>query len=202
MNAVISFILENKEWFFSGIGVTLLVVVARFLSKQGKKKGKKEKPIIIKINNQNDNQNINKNQNNSSAKKVGTVHQGITSKPSGKHNELSIIGIKLYSTGPKGKVYTSTFYKLLNHNFGVELSLKNNAPKSQTIKVRWCLYNENGHSIFNKYYSKTVNAGGKLISDFYVDEVFFLKLKPGKYKSQLWINGKRIQKTFFTIVNK
>lgn len=202
MNAVISFIQENKEWIFSGIGVTLLVVVARFLLKKEKNRDKRERPIIIKINNQNDNQNINKNQKNGSVKKEDRVRQGVASKSSGKHNELNLIGIRLYSTGPKGKVYTSTFYKLLNHNFGVELSLKNNTPKLQTVKARWCLYNESGHLIFNKYYSKTVNASGKLTSDFYVDDSFFSKLKLGKYKSQFWINGKSIQKTSFAIVNK
>ena len=202
MNAIISFIQENKEWFFSGIGVTLLALVARFLFKKEKARDKKDKPIIIKINNKNDNQNINKNQKNGSVKKGDTTHQGIASKSFGKYNELNPIGIKLYSTGPKGKVYTSIFYKLLNHNFGVELSLKNNTPKSQTIKARWCLYNESGRPIFDKYYNKTVNASGKLTSDFYVDEKFFSKLKPGKYKSQFWINGKRIQKDSFTIVNK
>lgn len=202
MNAVISFIQENKEWFFSGIGVTILAVIARFLFKREKVKDKKEKPIIIKINNQNENQNINKNQKNGSAKKGDIIHQGSTSKSSGKHNELNLIGIQLYSTGPKGKVYTSVFYKLLNHNFGVELSLKNNTQKSQTIKARWCLYNESGQTIFDKHYSKTVNAGSKLTSDFYIDDKLFSKLKPGKYKSQFWMNGKRIQKASFTIVNK
>lgn len=202
MDAIISFIQENKEWFFSGIGVTLLAVIARFLFKKENDTGKKEKPIIIKINNQNDNQNVNKNQKNGSLKKEGTARQEGASKPSGKHSELSSIKIQLYSTGPKGKIYTSVFYKLLNHNFGVELSLRNNTAKSQTVKARWCLYNKSGQLIFDRYYNKTVNANNKLASDFYVDDKFFSKLKPGKYKSEFWINGKKIQTDSFTIVNK
>ena len=65
-------------------------------------------------------------------------------------------------------------------------------------------HNESGQTIYDKYYSKTVNAGSKLTSDFFIDDKLFSKLKPGKYKSQFWMNGKRIQKASFTItiVNK
>lgn len=43
---------------------------------------------------------------------------------------LELVSIKLYSTGLK-KVFTNHFYKSMNHNFGVEILVKNNTNQIQ-----------------------------------------------------------------------
>lgn len=48
---------------------------------------------------------------------------------------VSLQCIRLYSTGSKGKVYTDKFYKSINHNFGIEVILKNTSSQAQTIHL-------------------------------------------------------------------
>ena len=43
-----------------------------------------------------------------------------------KRPPLELCKISLYSTGARGKVFTNHFYKALNHNFGVEMVIRNN----------------------------------------------------------------------------
>lgn len=114
---------------------------------------------------------------------------------------IKLTNIRLYSTGKKGKVYTTKFYKAINHNFGVEITLKNNTNLLQNVKVGWCIY-KNGNEIIKGTFSKKVNANSSLTNDFYVKEQAFSNLKVGKYKSQFWVNDQRVQKVYFTISNK
>lgn len=114
---------------------------------------------------------------------------------------IEIKSIKLYSTGKKGKVYTDKFYKQINHNFGIEILLKNNTNTQQNVKVGWCIY-KNGIEIMKGTFNKKLNANSTASNDFYVEEKSFKKLKSGKYKSQFWVNDKKVQKVFFDICNK
>ncbi len=114
---------------------------------------------------------------------------------------VELTSIHLYSTGTKGKVYTSEFYKSMNHNFGIEITLKNNTSIMQNVKVGWCIY-KNGQEIINGAFNKKVNPNNSLTTDFYVKKQAFNSLKTGKYKSQFWVNNQRVQKVYFTISNK
>ena len=49
--------------------------------------------------------------------------------------DVTLEAIQLYSTGIKGKVYTTTFYKSINHNFGVEVTIKNSTNRPQPVQV-------------------------------------------------------------------
>ncbi len=60
---------------------------------------------------------------------------------------LELCKIKLYSTGLRGKVFTDHFYKLMNHNFGVEIVVQNNTSTTQIIKVGGCVYDIQGNTI-------------------------------------------------------
>lgn len=129
-----------------------------------------------------------------------------TSKPINKpvsppRKNIELTSIRLYSTGKKGKVYTTKFYKTMNHNFGIEITLKNNTYSLQNVKVGWCIY-KNGKEILKGTFDKKINANSSLTNDFYVKEQAFNKLKVGKYKSQFWVNDQRVQKVYFIILNK
>lgn len=122
------------------------------------------------------------------------------SKPKTRKN-IELLNIHLYSTGKKGKVYTTNFYKSMNHNFGIELTLKNNTSLLQNVKVGWCIYKD-GKEIMKGTFNKKVNANSSLTTDFYVKEHAFNNLKIGRYKSQFWVNDQRVQKVYFNISNK
>lgn len=124
------------------------------------------------------------------------------SKPISKpRKNIELTNIRLYSTGKKGKVYTTNFYKAMNYNFGIEITLKNNTYSLQNVKVGWCIY-KGGKEILKGTFNKKVNANTSLTNDFYVKEEVFNNLKVGKYKSQFWVNDQKVQKVYFTISNK
>lgn len=119
-----------------------------------------------------------------------------------KRPPLELCSIKLYSTGLK-KVFTNHFYKSMNHNFGIEILVRNNTNTEQSIRVGGCIYDNSGKTIV-----KWSNANIKIPKqtsktwDFYVKEDGFSKMKEGKYKVQFWINDKKVQKEYFTITYK
>lgn len=57
-----------------------------------------------------------------------------------KRPPLELCKISLYSTGARGKVFTNHFYKALNHNFGVEMVIRNNTSVVQSVKIGGCIY--------------------------------------------------------------
>lgn len=115
---------------------------------------------------------------------------------------LELCSIKLYSTGLK-KVFTKHFYKSMNHNFGVEILVRNNTQISQTIHVGGCIYNNNGKEIINwKNVNITISPQSYKKHDFFVKEFQFANMNEGTYKVQFWINNKRVQREFFTISYK
>lgn len=124
-----------------------------------------------------------------------------TANISGSNNMVELTKISLYSTGKKGKVYTTKFYKSINHNFGIEITLKNNTIKTQNAKVGWCIYKD-GNEIAKGNFNKKINPNSSLTTDFYVKEKAFKHLNIGKYKSQFWVNNVKVQKVFFDILNK
>jgi len=115
---------------------------------------------------------------------------------------LELLNIKLYSTGLK-KVFTNHFYKSMNHNFGVEILVRNNTNQIQTIHVGGCIYNSNGKTIVKwRNVNIEIPSHGSKKYDFFVKEDGFSKMKEGKYKVQFWINDKKVQKEYFTITYK
>lgn len=87
----------------------------------------------------------------------------------------------------------------MNHNFGIEITLKNNTYVLQNVKVGWCIYKD-GNVIVKGTFNKKVNPNSTLTNDFYIQEKTFNNLKIGKYKSQFWVNDIRVQKVYFTIL--
>lgn len=49
---IINWIIENQEWIFSGIGVTLLLGIIRYICKRFTKKSNEEKTIKIEQKNE------------------------------------------------------------------------------------------------------------------------------------------------------
>ncbi len=116
--------------------------------------------------------------------------------------QVSLQSIRLYSTGSKGKVYTDRFYKSINHNFGIEVVLKNMSNKTQTIHLGHCIYDENGNVVFKGNFSPEIKPHSTLKHQIFVNAQAFSKMKSGKYKSQFWINDVKVQKAFFTVAYK
>jgi len=116
---------------------------------------------------------------------------------------LELVSIQLYSTGLKGKVYTKKFYKSMNHNFGVEMKIKNNTQQRQNVKIGGCIYDSNGN-VFVRWKTKTkqIFANNTLSSDYYVIESSFSQMHAGTYKVQFWINDQKVQRDFFTVSYK
>lgn len=118
-----------------------------------------------------------------------------------KRPPLELCSIKLYSTGLK-KVFTNHFYKSMNHNFGVEITIRNNTSQLQNVKIGGCVYNDNGKTVIRWNGNKRVNPNSSVSYDFYVKEQSFSQMKEGKYKIQFWINDKKVQKEYFIITYK
>lgn len=118
-----------------------------------------------------------------------------------KRPPLELCGVQLYSTGIK-KVLTNHFYKSMNHNFGVEISVRNNTSKMQNLRIGGCVYDEKGNTVTSWNGTKEIKALSSASYDFYVREETFSKMKEGKYKIQFWINDKKVQKEYFTITFK
>lgn len=205
MEEIIKWIIENKELVvLACITISVSIPVSMHFGKT----------IInnnIKKNNTTNNYNNFFKKRNSS-KTVSKPKNEPRSKYKGKSTDKSVKGLKakktielinirLYSTGKKGKVYTNNFYKSMNHNFGVEIKLRNNTSLLQNVKVGWCIYKK-GKEIMKGTFNKKVNANGFMTTDFYVEKQAFNDLRVGKYESKFWVNDQRVQKVYFTISNK
>lgn len=188
MEDFIKWIIENKE-----IALLLLVTVSVSIP-ISMHFGKTTINNNKKITNQNTTNNYQNKFNNNSKTNNPPRHNSNASK-------TEIQNIRLYSTGKKGKVYTNKFYKQINHNFGIEVLLKNNTNIQQNVKVGWCIY-KNGAEILKGTFNQKVNANSTTSNDFYIKEENFKNLRPGEYKSQFWVNDKRVQKVYFHILTK
>ena len=118
-----------------------------------------------------------------------------------KRPPLELLHIKLYSTGLK-KVFTDHFYKSMNHNFGVQITIRNNTSKLQYMKIGGCIYDIHGKKIVNWIGNKKINPHCKASYDFYVKEQQFLKMNAGKYTIIFWINDKKVKEDTFIITYK
>ncbi len=208
MLKMLQFIWDNKEIFFSGLGAT---VIGGIITAVLKKKKKNKKKTIVKkyitnntINNTTTtntttNTTNSHNKYNSHNTNSKTYNAGKTNLQQSHKSFLELTSIRLYSTGVKGKVYTSVFHKAINHNFGIELIIKNNTNQSQKVKIGWCIYNDKGKTLMNGTFYEKIVANTSFKKDFYVSESDFKKLSVGKYKSQFWLNDKKVRKEFFTV---
>lgn len=196
MEELVKWIIENKALIIIAcITLSLSIPISIHFGKTIINNNIKKNKTINNYKNQTQNQpNLNntyKNNQHLTTSKNGTkVDSGV-----------ELTKISLYSTGKKGKVYTTNFYKSMNHNFGIEITLKNNTYVLQNIKVGWCIYKD-GNVIVKGTFNKKVNPNSISTTDFFVQEKTFNNLKVGKYKSLFWVNDVRVQKVYFTILNK
>lgn len=168
---------------------------------------KHDSSVVVKnyINGGNNNQNSVNNNQSGKAKKSSTRQSGQSTVREIKKevNPIVLQNVKMYCTGAKGKVYATTFHKAVTHNFGIEVVIKNNTSYMQTVNLGHCIYDASGNNtMFKGNFHPKIKPNNVLTYDIYVDSKAFEKMKPGKYKSQFWINDKMVQKVFFTIVNK
>lgn len=187
---LIKWILDNKAILLS---VFVAITVTLSISLRFRK-------TIINNHNRNSYYNQTKTENKYSNQKTPTNTQNARSNNSN-HPKVELTKLLLYGTGKKGKVYTKKFHKQMNHNFGIQLALKNNTNVQQNVKVGWCIYKEGVEIIKGTFYEK-IGAHDVLDKDFLVKDFAFNKLKPGEYKSQFWLNDQRVQKVYFTILNQ
>ena len=173
------------------------------------KQDKRDSQVVVKNyisgnNTQNNNSNNkNNNRTNTNNQKPNTKDSTSTNKMPTSNGVVSLEKIKMYCTGAKGKVYTTTFRKSMNHNFGIEVIIKNNTAQIQTVKLGHCIYDESGNNTMFKgtFYPK-IKPYSTLTENIFVDAKAFAKMKRGKYKSQFWLNDKKVQKVFFTVEDK
>ena len=118
-----------------------------------------------------------------------------------KRPPLELLSIKLYSTGIKN-VFTDHFYKSMNKNFGVEITIRNNTSKLQEMKIGGCIYDSNKNKAANWIANKKINSHSTTKYDFIVTEDRFSKLSTGKYTIIFWINDKKVKESKFTITYK
>lgn len=118
-----------------------------------------------------------------------------------KRPPLELCGIKLYSKGLK-KVYTNHFYKSMNKNFGIDITIRNNSSKLQKLKIGGCVNNSNNQMVIRWISTKSINPHDSETYVYYVQEKDFNKMDSGTYTIIFWINDKRVKKTTFTITYK
>ena len=102
----------------------------------------------------------------------------------------------------KHRLQVGIFYKSMNHNFGVEIQIRNNTSRSQSVKIGGCVYNSNNQPEVRWLGTKVIKSTSSTSYDFYVRENTFSKMKEGKYKIQFWINDKKVQREFFVVTYK
>ena len=168
------------EWIIDNIGLLIFVGIAISITI----------PISIHfgknitINNKNiNNKNINNNYDDTK-KKNNLKNNTRTTKPN--WFDIELISIHLYSTSKKGKIITETFYKLINHNFGIEVAFKNKNLNSQNVKMKWHIYKGNKR-IHNKVFYAKVKGNNIYRGDFYIKPQEFNKMKNGKYQSVFFV---------------
>lgn len=168
------------------------------------RKDKKDSQVVVKnYISGNNNQNNNSNNKNTTVQKKYSNNTTTNNKITSQNSNVVLEKIRLYCTGAKGKVFTTTFRKSINHNFGIEVVIKNNTSQTQTVKLGHCIYNESGtDTIFKGTFYPKVKPHSTLTENIYVDAKAFAKMRKGKYKSQFWINDKKVQKVFFTVEEK
>lgn len=169
------------------------------------KQDKKDNQVVVKnyiSGNNTQNNNYNRTSTNSQKKPVISNATSVNG-TSSSNNSVSLEKIILYCTGSKGKVYTTTFRKALNHNFGIEVIIKNNTSQIQTVKLGHCIYDESGNNtMFRGTFYPKIKPYSTLTQNIFVEAKAFAKMKRGKYKSQFWLNDKKVQKVFFTVEDK
>lgn len=171
------------------------------------KQDKKDSQVVVKnYISGNNTQNNNSNNNTTNTNDQRNPYEDNTpssNKKSTSNESVSLEKIRLYCTGAKGKVYTTTFFKSMNHNFGIEVIIKNNTAQIQTVKLGHCIYDESGNNtIFKGTFYPKIKPYSMLTDNIFVDAKAFAKMKRGKYKSQFWLNDKKVQKVFFTVKDK
>ena len=114
---------------------------------------------------------------------------------------LELRSIRLYSTGLK-KVFTDHFYKSMNHNFGIEITIRNNTSKLQKMKIGGCVYDSKKKIIAKWLNNKNISPHCSASYDYYVREETFNKMDAGKYTVIFWINDKKVKEGVFTITYK
>ena len=90
----------------------------------------------------------------------------------------------------------------MNHNFGVEIHIKNNTTQTQPLRIGGCIYDSTGKTVIQWKGKKTIAPKAMIKYDFYIKEEDFTHLKDGEYKVQFWVNDKKVQKEFFNIMYK
>lgn len=197
MNNVWQWMMENKEWLFSGIGVTILVAFVGFLVKRGKKgkkkkqgiKGGGDKQVII----------IKNNLINQPGKMVKSNGRKETSGTGGTKSSLELIKSEIYYDSVKGKIYKSTLQKAQIRKFAIEIGIKNNSAQYVDAKVGWCIYNTAKVRQLNGDFIKTISPHSVQTATIYINENAFGKLKPGTYRYQVNIDGKKGPSKTFSI---
>lgn len=114
---------------------------------------------------------------------------------------LEMKNIKLYSTGLK-KLFTNHFYKSMNHNFGIEITIRNNTSNIQKLKIGGCVNNSNNKKIANWISNKSIRPHTSQSFDFYIKEQDFNRMDLGKYTVIFWINDKKVKEIPFTVTYK
>ncbi len=169
------------------------------------KKGKDSRPVIVKTYiTGNNNQNNNSYTRSGSGKNI-EVNKSPQPVPSAKNKIaqdacVSLQNIRFYSTSSKGKVYTTKFYKSINRNFGIEVILNNTSCKAQVVHLGHCIYDDSGKVVFKGNFMPKINPHSTVKQNIFVKPNDFAQMKSGKYKSQFWMNDKKVQKVFFTVI--
>lgn len=122
--------------------------------------------------------------------------------PMQQHFPLELEEMKLYGTGPNGKIYTKRFYTLLNRNFGIEIVLRNNTSLIQNLRITGCIYpvgEKSDEVTFKWHETKEIWPKSVIRPDYAVPPEVFTKMARGEYKIQFWVNKTKVGRRFFTI---
>lgn len=197
MNYVWQWMMENKEWIFSGIGVAILGVFVRFIlkcDKKGKKKkqgakGGGDKQVII----------IKNNLINQPGKTVKSNGRRDSDRTGGSKPSLELIKSEIYYDSVKGKIYKSTLQKAQIRKFAIEIGIKNHSAQYVDAKVGWHIYNAARVLQLNGDFIKTISPHSVQTATIYINENAFGKLKPGTYRYQVSIDGKKGPSKTFSV---
>ena len=199
MENIIRDVLEHKEWIFSGIGVFFISLL--FAKKEVRyvisNKVKNIFGIRLEAKEKINNKKTSVKEPSANKPEGGSVI--IPPRPSKPHSRppLDLQSIRLYSTGSRGKVFTDHFYRAMNHNFGVEIKIKNNTNRVQDVKIAGYVYDSVGNTVVGwKTIFKKIQPNSLLSHDSYVNEHDFSCMKDGEYKVQFWVNDVKIKKFF------
>lgn len=117
-------------------------------------------------------------------------------------NIVKLQSFHLYASTVNGKTPARKFYLLLNKTFGMDIKLKNTSGHPKQACLSYCIYDGNGDTLFNEDAYIRVDGRSTAVKTFQISSRKFSRMRPGRYKVNVWIDNEKVKACSFDVVKK